>query len=178
MKKRLNCHISEAFSSKENQCHYLNNCIRKYGVDKFKVELLYICSIDESDKYETYYINKLNSMFPNGLNLKSGQKTPHLCEEAKKRVSNGVYEYYKDKKFARFDGIEIPEIINYDDYIKPLLRDNNQYGWYVYIKRKKADFGGIHIPLDTSRKRAEDFIQQLRNQYIAKHLDAGNSLES
>ena len=22
-------------------------------------------------------------------------------------------------------------------------RDNSQYGWYVYIDRKKADFGGV-----------------------------------
>ena len=53
-----------------------------------------------------------------------------------------------------------------------------QYGYYVYIKGKKADFGGLHIPLETSKKRAEDFVKLLQEQNNAKHLDAGTSLES
>ena len=36
---RFRCHISEAFSSKKNQSHYLNNAIRKYGANDFTVEL-------------------------------------------------------------------------------------------------------------------------------------------
>ena len=48
MNKRLNEHFSEAFSSKKNQCHYLNNAIRKYGIEKFNVELLELCSMEES----------------------------------------------------------------------------------------------------------------------------------
>ena len=34
---RFRCHISEAFSTKKNQSHYLNNAIRKYGVEDFVV---------------------------------------------------------------------------------------------------------------------------------------------
>jgi hypothetical protein len=47
-----------------------------------------------------------------------------------------------------------------------------------WFKNLTVDFGGIHISLETSRKRAEEFIKELKNQYIAKHLVAGNSLES
>ena len=31
----------------------------------------------------------------------------------------------------------------------------NQYGWYVYINKCKADFGGVHIKLDDSKKKFE-----------------------
>ena len=42
---RFRCHISEAFSTKKNQSHYLNNAIRKYGVEDFVVELIECCEL-------------------------------------------------------------------------------------------------------------------------------------
>jgi hypothetical protein len=169
MKKRFDCHVSETFSKKKNQCHYLNNSIKKYGKESFNLELLDRCSLSDADKTEEFYIKKYNTMFPKGYNLKFGTVTTYLSLEGRKRVSNGVYEYYKDKKFERFKDLSKPLTKNIDDYIRPLNREGIQYGWYVYIGGKKADFGGKHISLDISRKRAEEFIIEL-NEYIAKHL--------
>jgi group I intron endonuclease len=169
---RFRCHISEAFSSKKNQSHYLNNAIRKYGVDDFEVELIECCEIDKSDEREIHYIKELNSLFPNGYNLKNGGSVFTHSDESKKRVSNGVINYYKDKKMDRFKDIEkIDDDI--EKYIKPLKRNNEQYGWYVYIDGKKADFGGVHIPLEQSKLSAVEFIKDLKN-HLAKHLDAGS----
>ena len=78
MHKRLLGHISEAFSKKKHQCHYLNNAIRKYGADKFEVKLLEICSIENSDNREAFYIVSHNTMYPNGYNLKLGTITTRL----------------------------------------------------------------------------------------------------
>jgi hypothetical protein len=92
-------------------------------------------------------------------------------------VSIGVLNYFKDKKFERFKGINIDDMDeDIDKYIRPLIRNNIQYGWYVYIQRKKADFGGSHISLEESKKMAIDFIIHIK-ELLAKHLDAGNSLE-
>ena len=55
-------------------------------------------------------------------------------------------------------------------------RNKEQYGWYVYIEQKKADFGGIHISLDESKEEAKEFIIYIKNQ-LAKRLAAGNPLE-
>lgn len=96
--KRFNSHISEAFSKKKNQCHYLNNAIRKYGSDNFIVELLELCKIEDADERESHYIIKLNTMFPNGYNLKHGTRTTRLSEEGKRRVSKGVYNYFIEQK--------------------------------------------------------------------------------
>ena len=63
-----------------------------------------------------------------------------------------------------------------EKWIRPLKRNNVQYGWYVYIQGKKADFGGTHISLEESKKMATDFIFELK-KLLAKHLDAGNPLE-
>ena len=172
---RFRCHISEAFSTKKNQSHYLNNAIRKYGVEDFVVELIEYCEISNADEREIHHIKEFNSLFPNGYNLKNGGSVFTHTDESKKRVSNGVSNYYKNKKYERFK-----YIIDIDDdiekYIKPLNKYNEQYGWYVYINRIKADFGGIHISLEESKLSAIDFIKNLKKQ-LAKRLDAGSPLE-
>ena len=159
---RFRCHISEAFSTKKIQSHYLNNAIRKYGVEDFVVELIECCERIKSDEREIYYIKELNSLFPNGYNLKNGGSTFTNSDESKKRVSTGVINYFKNKKYERFKNI-----INIDNdiekYIKPLNKHNMQYGWYVYIDRCKADFGGVHITLEESKQSAINFITKLKN---------------
>ena len=172
---RFRCHISEAFSTKKNQSHYLNNAIRKYGVADFVVDLIECCEVVDANDREIHCIKHYNSLFPNGYNLKNGGSVFTHTDESKKRVSNGVKSYFKDKKSQRFkDIIQIDDDI--EKYIKPLNRNKEQYGWYVYIERKKADFGGVHISLDESKKEAEEFIIYLKNQ-LAKHLAAGNPWE-
>ena len=60
---------------------------------------------------------------------------------------------------------------------KPLKRNNEQYGWYVYIDRVKADFGGVHIPLDKSKTSAIEFIQKLKN-HLATWPNCGKLLRA
>lgn len=172
---RFKCHISEAFSTKKNQSHYLNNAIRKYGVNDFVVELIECCEPCDANDREIHYIKEYNSLFPNGYNLKNGGSVFTHSDESKKRVSNGVINYFKDKKYERFKYVK-----NIDDdiekYIKPLNRNKEQYGWYVYIDRIKADFGGVHIPLEDSKISAFEFIKYLKNQ-LATQSNCGNSLK-
>jgi hypothetical protein len=172
---RFRSHISEAFSKKKNQCHYLNNSIRKHGVDNFEVELLENCNTENANERETFYIKHHDSVFPKGYNLKIGGTVFEHSEESKKRVSNGVIRYFEDKKFERFDAIKKIED-DIEKHIRPLKRDDVQYGWYVYIERKKADFGGVHISLEESKNSAIEFINALKIR-LARRLDAGNSLE-
>ena len=173
--KRFKCHISEAFSQKINQCHYLNNAIRKYGVTNFIIEIIEYCSIENANDREIHYIKHFNSLYPNGYNLKNGGNVFTHSDESKKRVSNGVVRYFSNKKIERFKNIKKIDD-NIEKYIHPLNRNNTQYGWYVLIERKKADFGGVHITIDESMNSAKEFILDLKN-HLAKHLDAGNPLE-
>jgi group I intron endonuclease len=167
---RFRCHISEAFSTKKNQSHYLNNSIRKYGVNDFIVELIECCKTNEADDREIHYIKEFDSLFPNGYNLKNGGLVFTHTDESKKRVSNGVIRYFIDKKYERFKDIKKEDIDkDIEQYIKPLKRNNEQYGWYVYIKKVKADFGGVHIPLEESKKSAIEFINTLKNN-LNNHL--------
>lgn len=160
---RFRCHISEAFSNKRNQCHYLNNAIRKYGVSNFIVELLESCPMEMADEREILYIKQYSSLYPTGYNLKNGGHNFTHSEESKKRLSVGVMNYYRKKKLERFQSvIQIDNDI--EKYIKPLKKYNEQYGWYVYIDGIKADFGGIHISLKESKTNAIEFINILKKQ--------------
>jgi len=161
MEGRLKTHISEAFSDKKCQCHYLNNAIRKYGSSNFTVELLRACDINDADAIEAEEIQIHNSIFPKGYNLTTGGKTFRSTIESRKRVSDGVVRYFKDKKYEKFADIVIEDITNIDKYVRPLNRNKIQYGWYVYINSKKADFGGSCISLEESKKMAYNFIQTL-----------------
>jgi len=162
MEGRFRCHISEAFSQKKKQCHYLNSAIRKYGKEMFNVHLICVCSVEDSDKNEKEQILKHNSLFPNGYNLNTGGLSSKHTEESNKRVSKGVAEYYKDKKIQRFIGVKL-DCDDIEKYIRPLRRENIQYGWYVYVNKKKtAHFGGVHISLEESKKQAIDFIDEIK----------------
>lgn len=164
MEKRFICHVSEAFSTKKNQSQYLNNAIKKYGPENFKVELIRVCQITEAEHIEKEEIIKNNSLFPNGYNLNTGGKQFAHTDESKKRVSTGVMKYSKDKKIERFAGVIIKENEDIEKYIHPLNREGEQYGWYVLVQKKKADFGGVHISLDDSYDMAVDFLNTIKNK--------------
>ena len=172
---RFRCHISEAYSNKKNQSHYLNNAIRKYGALSFEIEHIEYCDIENADEREGYHILNENSIYPNGYNLKIGGRQFQHTTESKERVSRGIVNYYEKQKLERFKDIGIIEE-PFEQYIRPLKRHNVQYGWYVYIHHKKADFGGVHISLEDSKNMAVNFIQTLKEKQMATHLDAGNSL--
>jgi hypothetical protein len=72
---RFKDHISEALcNTKKKQCNYLNNSIREYGKDAFKVELIIECPKEELDTMEEKYIKEFNTLYPNGYNLTTGGK--------------------------------------------------------------------------------------------------------
>jgi len=170
---RFKCHVSEAYSSKRKQCRLLNNAIRKYGEQNFTVSVINTCNLSNADEQEKLFILERNSISPNGYNLTFGGNRTILTEENRIQVSKGICKYYAPLKFKRFETIKyISDDI--ETYIRPLNRNGCQYGWYVYIDGKKADFGGSHISLCESKQRAIEFIFTLK-EILAKHLDAGNS---
>jgi len=72
---RFKDHISEAIcNTKKKQCNYLNNSIRQYGKEAFKVELITTCNKEELDTLEELYIKQYNTLYPNGYNLTKGGK--------------------------------------------------------------------------------------------------------
>ena len=87
---RWKAHISEA-NRNLNYCRLLDNAIRKYGSNNFKVSLICECNtFEELNEKEQHYISTHNSMSPNGYNLTTGgniNNKQSIESSEKKRIS-------------------------------------------------------------------------------------------
>ena len=50
----------------------LLNSYKKYGIERFKFQIICICFDEDCNKYEVDYIKQYNTLAPNGYNLKGG----------------------------------------------------------------------------------------------------------
>lgn len=74
--------------SKTSGCTALKGAIAKYGKENFSIEYLDSASTQsELDEKERYWILKLNTLSPNGYNLKTGGEHPHLTNEVIEKIS-------------------------------------------------------------------------------------------
>jgi group I intron endonuclease len=70
-----------------SNCRYLKSSIKKYGVDSFEFKLICVCFDNDLDKYECFYMNKYNTIVPNGYNLREGGNSGKHHEETKIKIS-------------------------------------------------------------------------------------------
>lgn len=80
LEERIKNHLS-----KTSGCRALKSALVKYGLEAFKIEIIYYAnSIEELNIKEEYYINYYNSLSPNGYNLTKGGKNRSPSEETRK----------------------------------------------------------------------------------------------
>jgi group I intron endonuclease len=131
--KRWRGHIQ---TLKRNEgCPALKEAMKKYGVDKFKFEVIIICFNDDLDIYEREYIQKYNSMVPNGYNILPGGKCgggfkgKKHTEESITKMVDGVkkfreanpdhFETYRERHKEAMDQIDISSrLTNSEKYQK------------------------------------------------------------
>ena len=88
---------------------YLLAAYNKYGIENFKFQIICICFDEDCNKFEEEYVNKFNTLVPNGYNLRAGgmnskqhpesirlrveknkgRKYGPLSENTKKKLSDG-----------------------------------------------------------------------------------------
>lgn len=73
-----------------SNCRYLKRAFNKYGINNFEFKLICICFDKDLDNYENQYMEKYNSMVPNGYNLKKGGNNGKHHEETKKKISESL----------------------------------------------------------------------------------------
>lgn len=71
----------------ESNCRYLKYAFEKYGINNFNFIMICVCFDEDLNQYEIKYMEKLNSMAPNGYNLREGGKGGKHHEETKKKIS-------------------------------------------------------------------------------------------
>ena len=95
--RRWSEHKARAFNA-NNNCYDnpLYRSMRKYGVEAFIMSILCECNPEELNELEAYYINKFNSVTPNGYNVQTAEQvfvpisTAHRCKKCGKSISYGT----------------------------------------------------------------------------------------
>lgn len=71
---------------KSSQCRILANAIKKYGIKQFKIEVLQEADDQQLDVLEKHFISLMNTMYPNGYNIRSGGSNGRHCEESREKM--------------------------------------------------------------------------------------------
>ncbi len=86
-------HHSLSLSKQIKTKSYFIRAIDKYGINKFKWEIIKVCNnINELNKWEKYYIKKFNSFGKGGYNLTNGGLNYIVSEETKKKTRDAATE--------------------------------------------------------------------------------------
>lgn len=95
-KRRFDDHCSQARTT-QKKTQYILNSIRKYGECNFTSQLILRCRVDEMDKMEELYIQKFNTLYPNGYNLTTGGSSS-IFVRVKHTEDGFQYEYKKQHR--------------------------------------------------------------------------------
>jgi hypothetical protein len=198
---RLNAHFRETTSNKKHQCTYLNNAIRQHGKESFTVEVLVECNKEEVDDYEIQFIKEHNSMFPEGYNIMRGGRkiegyvekgnVPRKCVSDEEKLNQSERTRQHNRKLKMDMCIQFFQdkpLLTIENYLKQ-GKDYDGFECFMLVIQKgcktkqqtikefRVVFGGRHLILEESYKLCVQFYNELQEN-LAKHLVAGNSLES
>ena len=93
-KKRFREHITDALRGKDG-CAKLMAAIRKHGPESFKTETVLICSLENMDLHETYFI-KRDDTIKKGYNIISWNITPANEGSRKEKISKTMKAKWKN----------------------------------------------------------------------------------
>jgi len=167
-------HLQEALGNNTTKysCRNLNNAIKKYGKDKFTLQLLHNCSLEDANKLESEEIFNHNSFVPNGYNLTTSCKSFCPSIEFRKNISSGIINSLLDKRIKRIMKYKVNITDNYEMYITPKYRNETQCGWRIRLKdivisdskipsNKEFEFTSTLISLEENKIRAIEFLQNI-----------------
>lgn len=154
---RFKDHVSEAVcNTKQKQCRYLNQAIRKYGSDVFTVDVIETCSLEQLNDKEIHYISEYNSLYPHGYNLTIGGKncyvkkiekdeyTPNKntklrhSDTTKIKISEGIHNYYESHPSKKLDLSKRVQNQHYNKKLQIGLKynvDENNLDQYISIRK-------------------------------------------
>lgn len=149
-------HCSDARNN--NGCPLLGAAIRRYGKDNFTHKILEVCNLETIDDRERFWIQELNTCYPEGYNIliggQGGQKFEKCVPDA-------------DVSASQVDRVSLPLYINFM-YCRR--------GYHSYIVRNCSKNGSIpekafrsgKTSLSDTLKKAEVYLEQYipREQWI------------
>ena len=148
-------------SQTKNFCRLLNNAICKYSPEKFLIEIVKECNIEELNHYEEYYINFYNTLTPNGYNLTTGGSICRQSEETKKLKQLSMIGKNKGKIYSKRDR-KREEDNNLPKYLRYYTDNSGKEGYRIsnHPILKDKSFLGKYISLETKLQLALTYLEQ------------------
>lgn len=159
-------------------CRYLWNAFDKYGVDNFSFEILEECNENELQKRERYWIEKLNTLYPNGYNGTNGGETLSgfkFCEDAQRRKSITLKKMYESGRIKSY--FKGKCVMHYGDEVRLINKeDAKKYlgaGWEFGrdISGNKNPMYGKHHSEETKKKLSCHLCGEKNPFYGKKHTE-------
>jgi group I intron endonuclease len=162
--------------SRDKGCPVLKDAIKKYGLDKFKFEVLIICFDEDRYKYEIEYIKKYNSQVPNGYNILPGGEgggflgknhtydTKQKISESGKRFRQENpthFETYREKHKEAMQKVDTSLAVKKSEKFKKAVEECRVGG--------KAHKDGKQT--EETKKKIKDSILIYYEENIEKHRD-------
>jgi group I intron endonuclease len=169
--KRWKEHIKSI--NKNKGCPALKDAIKKYGLDKFKFEIIIICFDQDRFIYEKEYIKKYNCQVPNGYNILPGgiggagfQGKKHTDETIQKMIEGGKqfrkenpnhYETYREKHKESMKNVDISSAVK------------NSEKW-----KKAVEEGRVGSKSHKNGKPSEETKNKIRESIIKYYKENSN----
>jgi group I intron endonuclease len=136
----------------------IKNAIEKYGKQNFKLEILEVCnSHKELNEREIFWINKLNSLYPNGYNLEKGGRQSIMHELTKMKLSKA----HKGKKLSEQTKKKLSDINKNNTYAKGKT-------WSEESKKNKSLIHKGRVSTRKGVKLSDETKEKLRLANIGK----------
>lgn len=132
-----------------SNCTLLKRCIKKYGWENMKVEVLLQCAQEQLNYYEQQMIKAWDTLAPNGLNCTTGGEAgKRLSIETRQNISKGLKQAVREGRMVppNWSGRKHTEESKQKMSLNNPMRDNDE----ERLKRKINATGCVS--LSTSHK--------------------------
>lgn len=187
LEQRWKQHVDASRRTYKDHCRVLNRAIRKYGDRHFKVEILeeLECEQDILDKKEIEYIEKYNTIVPNGMNIKYGGSNGLHHADTKERISQALkgrtVSYETKLKLSNTTNPELPmylikvkngyRVCNHPMGPEKRFVSKNKTDEYNYNRAMEYldKLNSLEEPIIIPVKKTSVYIQKHKNGYCVKY---------
>jgi group I intron endonuclease len=94
--------------AKTNKCRAFACAINKYGFDSFTYEVLdKKLTLSEANEKESFYIESIGSLYPNGYNLRIGGFNSSFSDETKKKMSLSAIKRTSSDEYRKAHSLKV-----------------------------------------------------------------------
>jgi group I intron endonuclease len=163
VKKRWESH--KRLAKKDKGCTALKNAFKKYGIDKFKFEIIILCFNEDCFKYEKEYIKKYNTLVPNGYNISEGGNGGGLFKGKQHRQE--TKEILREKSIKYYSNIENRK--NLSKIVKDALQKSEK--WQTAVREGRI---GIKYKKEKKKIISEEVKKKISeglHKYYEKNIE-------